>query len=185
MSTKVVTGTVRLSYLNVFKPKAASEGSDPKYSACLLIPKEDKNTINKIRKAIEAEKRAGASEKWKGKVPANLKLPLRDGDEERADEHPEYEGMYFLNANSNNKPILLDRNREEILDQSEMYSGCWGRASVNLYPYDVNGNRGIAVGLNAIQKIRDDEPFGGIMTAEAAAADFDDGFEDFDDDMLG
>lgn len=183
MSTKVVTGTVRFSYLNVFKPKAIGEGQDPKYSVCLLIPKEDKATIKKIKDAIEAEKKAGAAEKWKGKVPSNLKTPLRDGDAERADEYPEYAGMYFLNANSSKKPVLLDESKDEILDQTELYSGCWGRANVNFYSFDVNGNRGIAVGLNALQKKRDDEPLGGMITAESAAADFDDDYED--DDMLG
>lgn len=181
MSTKVITGTVRLSYVNVFKPKAINEGQDPKYSVCLLIPKEDKATLKKIRDTIEAEKKAGAAEKWKGKVPANLKTPLRDGDAERADEHPEYEGMYFINANSAKKPVILDEFKEEILDPTELYSGCWGRANVNFYSFDVNGNRGIAVGLNAIQKKRDDEPLGGTVTVESAAADFD---ED-EDDMLG
>lgn len=184
MSTKVVTGTVRFSYLNVFKPKAINEGQEPKYSVCLLIPKKDKKTLDKIRKAIEAEKKAGAAEKWKGKVPANLKTPLRDGDVERADEHPEYEGMYFINANSSKKPVLLDESKDEILDQTELYSGCWGRANVNFYCFDVNGNRGIAVGLNALQKKRDDEPLGGMITAESAAADFDDDYDD-EDDMLG
>lgn len=183
MSTKVVTGTVRFSYLNVFKPKAISEGQDLKYSVCLLIPKEDKATIKKIKDAIEAEKKAGAAEKWKGKVPSNLKTPLRDGDAERADEYPEYAGMYFLNANSSRKPVLLDESKDEILDQTELYSGCWGRANVNFYSFDVNGSRGIAVGLNALQKKRDDEPLGGMITAESAAADFDDDYED--DDMLG
>lgn len=181
MSTKVVTGTVRLSYLNVFKPKAINEGQDPKYSVCLLIPKEDKATLKKIRDAIETEKKAGAAEKWKGKVPANLKTPLRDGDVERADEHPEYAGMYFINANSSKKPVLLDECKDEILDPAELYSGCWGRANVNFYSFDVNGNRGIAVGLNALQKKRDDEPLGGTITVESAAADFDDD----EDNMLG
>lgn len=184
MSTKVITGTVRFSYLNVFKPKAVNEGQEPKYSVCLLIPKKDKKTLDKIRRAIEAEKKAGAEEKWKGKVPANLKTPLRDGDEERADEYPEYAGMYFLNANSTKKPILLDETKDEILDQTELYSGCWGRANVNFYYFEVNGNRGIAVGLNALQKKKDDEPLGGMITIESAAADFDDDYED-DEDMLG
>lgn len=184
MSTKVVTGTVRFSYLNVFKPKAITEGQEPKYSVCLLIPKSDKATLEKIRKAIEAEKKAGASEKWKGKIPANLKTPLRDGDEERADEYPEYAGMYFLNANSSKKPVLLDEAKDEILGQTELYSGCWGRANINFYSFDVKGNHGIAAGLNALQKKRDDEPLGGTVTVESAAADFDDGYED-DDDMLG
>ena len=181
MSTKVITGNVRFSYLNVFKPKAITEGQEAKYSVCLLIPKEDKNTLKKIKAAIEAETAAGAAEKWKGKVPANLKTPLRDGDAELADEYPEYKNMYFLNAKASKKPILLDEVKEEILDQTELYSGCWGRANISFYSFDVNGNRGIAVGLNALQKKRDDEPLGGIITVESAVADF----EDDEDDMLG
>lgn len=178
MSQKVVTGVVRFSYLNVFKPKAISEGADEKYSVCLLIPKKDKVTLNKIKKAVDEAK----AEKWKDKVPARLKLPLRDGDEERADEHPEYEGMYFLNANSTRKPILLDEDNNEILDQTEMYSGCWGRASVNFFPFDTNGNKGVAVGLTALKKVKDDEPLGGVVTVDSAISDFSD---DDDDDMLG
>jgi len=184
MSIKVVTGKARLSYLNVFKPKAMSEGQPEKYSVCILIPKSDTVTIQKIKKAIEEEKRAAAEKHWKGKIPANLKTPLRDGDEERADDHPEYEGMYFINANSNNKPILLDRDRNELLDQTELYSGCWGQVSFNLYGFDTSGNRGIAAGLNAIRKLADDEPFGSVVTVDSAAKDFED-FDDFDDEMLG
>ena len=108
MATKVITGKVRFSYVNIFKSRAFTEGQDAKYSICLLIPKEDKATLHKIAVAIDEAVQDGISSKWGGKKPKNLHLPLRDGDEERADEAPEYEGMMFLNANSTQKPGIVE-----------------------------------------------------------------------------
>lgn len=181
MSTKVITGKVRFSYVNIFRSKAFSQGQDEKYSICLLIPKEDKATLKKIRDAIDAEIESGVSSQWGGKKPAKLKLPLRDGDLEKADEHPEYAGMYFLNATSNDKPGIVDRNKDEILDPSEVYSGCWGRASINFYSFNKNGNRGVGVGLNNIQKLKDDTRLGGSRAA--AEDDFADDYEDEEDEF--
>ena len=178
MATKVITGKVRFSFVNIFRSRAFREGQDAKYSICLLIPKEDKATIKKIKAAIEEAIQDGVSSKWGGKKPSNLKLPLRDGDEERADEAEEYEGMYFLNASSNSKPGIVDKDLNEILDPDEVYSGCWGKASVNFFAYDSNGNRGIGCGLNNIQKIRDGERLG----AARASAEEDFSKEDDEDD---
>ena len=174
MSTKVITGKVRFSYVNIFKSRAFQAGQDAKFSICLLIPKEDKATIKKIKAAIEEAIQEGISAKWGGKKPANLKLPLRDG----ADEAEEYVGMYFLNANSNQKPGIVDKDLNEILDPDEVYSGCWGRASLNFYAFNSNGNKGVGVGLNNIQKLKDDERLGGAR----ASAEDDFGGEDFEDD---
>lgn len=181
-ATKVITGKVRFSYVNIFKSRAFQTGQDEKYSICLLIPKKDKDTINKIKKAMDAAVQQGISDKWGGKKPANLKLPLRDGDEERADEAEEYVGMYFLNANSNQKPGIIDMYKNEILDPTEVYSGCWGRASINFFPFSSNGNKGVGVGLNNIQKLGEGEALGGARAS--AEDDFDDDV-DYDDDMLG
>ena len=178
MATKVITGKVRFSYVNIFKSRAFREGQDAKYSICLLIPKEDKATLHKIAAAIDEAVQEGISSKWGGKKPKNLKLPLRDGDEERADEAPEYEGMMFLNANSNTKPGIVDKDLNEVLDPDEVYSGCWGRASINFYAFDSNGNRGVGVGLNNIQKLKDDERLGAARAS--AEDDFGDGFNDDD-----
>lgn len=178
MATKVVTGKVRFSYVNIFRSRAFSDGDDAKYSICLLIPKEDKAGLAKIKKAIDEAVEEGIRRKWDGKKPKNLRLPLRDG-EERADEAPEYEGMMFLNANSNNKPGIVDKDLNEILDPDEVYSGCWGRASINFFPYDFKGNRGVGAGLNNIQKLKDGERLGG--TRASAEDDFGDGFEDEED----
>ena len=181
MATKVVTGLVRFSYVNVFRSRAFREGQDAKYSICLLIRKDDTATLDKIQEAMDEAIEQGMSSKWGGKKPKYLHLPLRDGDEERADEAPEYEGMYFLNANSNQKPGIVDKDRNEILDPDELYSGCWGRASINFFPYDSNGNRGVGVGLNNVQKIKDGEHLGAARAS--AESDFDDDFEDTDEDF--
>ena len=100
-------------------------------------------------------------------------------------DYPDTLGMYFINANSTSKPILLDQDNNEILDQTEMYSGCWGQASINFFPFNSNGNKGIAVGLNALKKKRDDEPLGGTITVDSAISDFEDSDDGFDDDLLG
>lgn len=163
-ATKVVTGEVRFSYLHVFEPHAVDENQEKKYSVSLLIPKSDTTTLNKIKKAVEAAKIAGKSQ-WGGKIPPNLKMPLRDGDTDRPDQE-EYKGHYFVNANSTFKPGVVDAQLNEIIDSTELYSGCYGRASVNFYPYNVSGNRGIACGLNNIQKLRDGETLGGRSRAE-------------------
>ena len=81
MATKVITGKVRASFVNVFEPKSIN-GSEPKYSCSLIIPKTDVDTLKKINAAIEEAKQNGIP-KWGGKVPPNLKLPLRDGDIDR------------------------------------------------------------------------------------------------------
>ena len=165
VKTKVVTGKVRFSYVNVFQPKANLEGGVPKYSTALLIPKSDKETVAKINKAIEECKEANKA-MFGGSVKG-LKGGLRDGDEERDGE--EYQGMYFINANSARKPGVVDADMNAIIDPEEFYSGCYGRASLTFYPYDTKGGKGIACGLNNVQKLEDGEKLSG---GSSAAEDF-------------
>lgn len=167
-NTQVITGPVRLSFLNVFKPRALQDGQDPKYSACLLIPKTDKETLKAIKDACDAARLASAA-LFGGKVPDKLKLPLHDGDGEMpngGDYGDECKGMWVLNCSSKQQPGLVDRRCNEILDQSELYSGCWGRVDLNFFAYNTGGNKGIGAGLNNIQKVRDDEPMGGRQRAK-------------------
>ena len=174
-STKVVTGVVRLSYEHVWEP-ASVNGSNPKYSVSLIIPKSDTKTIAAINQAIDNAIRDGAA-KFGGKIPPKgaLKLPLRDGDTEREDEA--YRDSYFINANSTTAPQIVDRSVQPILDRSEVYSGCYARVSINFYAFNSNGNRGIACGLGNIQKVRDGEPLGGkTSAADDFATDLDDDF---------
>lgn len=165
MSTSIKISNCRFSYMNVFKPRAYSADDKPKFSVVLLIPKENKKTVAKIKKAISDEIANGVENYWNHKKPSGLWNPLQDGDE-KADEHPEYEGMYYINAKSDNKPVLVDMEGNDILDQTELYSGCWGNASVSFFPFN-NKLKGVAVGLNGITKTKDDTPFGGGMTRDS------------------
>lgn len=182
-STKVVTGKVRFCFCHVFEP-SAMEGQpeeSAKYSVCVIIPKDDIKTIEKIKKAIEATKVVGKSKlaDRAGKIPSTIKLPLRDGDEERSGDEA-FANAYFINATSNRKPTIVDRNLDPIMDKDEFYSGVYGRVSINFFAFNTSGNKGIAAGLQNIQKLEDGEPLAGGSTA---TEDFG-GDNSWDDDLM-
>jgi hypothetical protein len=179
-ATKVVTGKVRFSYLNIWEPKAAPGSTEAKYSASILIPKSDKATVAKVKAAIEAAKEQGKT-KFGGKIPPTLKTPLRDGDAERPDDEA-YKGCFFVNANAKTQPTVVDRSKNRILDKDEVYSGCYGFASVTFYPFNTSGSKGIACGLNHIMKTADGEPLSGRTSAEEDFAEV--AVTDEDDDLL-
>lgn len=177
---KVITGPdTRWSFANVWEPKSINGGT-PKYSVSLIVPKSDVKTVAKIKAAIEAAYHEGEAKlKGSGKsVPplAAIKNPLRDGDAERPDD-PAYANAYFINANATTAPGIVDVDRNPILTRSEVYSGVYGRASISFYAFNSNGNKGIACGLNNLQKVRDGEPLGGKTSAESDFATEED--EDF------
>lgn len=166
VSTKVITGKVRFSYAHVFEPVTMAEGQDAKYQVSLIIPKSDLATLEKIEKAVEAAKVVGKDKISKnGKIMPGLKMPLRDGDEERPD-NPEYANSMFVNCSSKIKPGIVDKDLNPIMSQDEFYSGCYGRASINFYAFNNAGNRGIACGLNNLQKLADGEALAGGASAE-------------------
>lgn len=172
--TRVITGkSTRWSYCNAWEPKSINGGT-PKYSVSLIVPKSDTVTVAKIKAAIQAAYEEGASKlRGNGKsVPplSAIKTPLRDGDLERPDDDA-YKNAYFINANSTTAPGIVDADRQEIIDHSEVYSGVYGRASISFYAFNSSGNRGIAVGLNNLQKIRDGEPLGSRTRAADDFAD--------------
>ena len=177
---KVITGPdTRWSFANVWEPKSINGGM-PKYSVSLIVPKSDVKTVAKIKAAIEAAYVEGEDKlKGSGKsVPplVAIKNPLRDGDVERPDD-PAYASAYFINANATTSPGIVDTDRNPILSRSEVYSGVYGRASISFYAFNSNGNKGIACGLNNLQKVRDGEPLGGKTSAESDFATEED--EDF------
>lgn len=110
----------------------------------------------------------------------SFKSPLRDGDEEKDDEN--YAGCYFINANASEKrhPRIIDRQCNDVLDQDEVYSGCYANVKIGLFSFSASGNKGIGAGLEVIQKVRDGERLSGGSSLE--------GFDVLDDDaadMLG
>ena len=172
--TKIVI-PCRISFANIWEAKSIN-GSDPKYSVSCVIPKSDKKTLAKIQKAVEAAKEEAKGKKWGGKIPPNLKLPLRDGDIERPDDE-NYANCMFLNANSTDKPGIVDRQVTPILDPMQVYSGCYCNVSLSVYGFSSNGNRGVACGLGNIQWLKDGERLSGKADAasdfEAVADDAD------------
>ena len=167
---KVITGPdTRWSYANIWEAKSINGGT-PKFSVSFIIPKSDTQTVTKVKAAIEAAYIEGEAKlKGNGKsVPtfAAIKTPLRDGDIERPDD-PAYVNAYFINANATSAPGIVDADRNPILTRSEVYSGVYGRASISFYAFNSNGNKGIACGLNNLQKVRDGEPLGGKNSAES------------------
>lgn len=186
MSTKVVTGKVRLSFCQLFEPKAI-DGGAPKYSVTLLIPKSDTATLGKIKAAMTE-----AADKFRQKngaaaLPANPINPLHDGDGVKPSSGepygPECKGCWVMavSCSESQKPVIVDAFGNAITDPGEVYSGCYGRASINFYGYN-NRKKGIGAGLLAVQKLHDGEPFGTVGSAD----DFNDGYVDVgaDDDFL-
>ena len=172
MSKKVVTGKVRGSYVNVFRPRMNDMSGKDEYSMAILIPKSDEKTVSKIKAAIEEAKK----DKFGSKTPSNFRSPMRDGDEERPDDEA-YQGHYFMNIKSQNRPGIVDKNRDEVIDTAAFISGDYCRVSMNAYAYDVSGNRGVAFGLGNVQVLEKGEP----LTSRARAEDEFDDWEDEED----
>lgn len=183
---ELTIGEVRFSYVNIWKPVSMNDdGSNAKYSVSLIIPKEDVKTINAVKKAIEIAAENGTKETFGGKDPhkiPNFKWPLRDGDIDRENDEA-YANSYFLNATANPEkhvPQVVDKHRQKIIDQTEFYSGCYGYAAINFYPFNVSGNRGIACGLQHVMKSKDGPALGGSVSVDVAFA----GIEVEDDDEI-
>jgi hypothetical protein len=167
-TTKVITDVVRASFVHVWEPTSMQDGGPKKYSMALLIPKANKAMIKQIREAI-AEAEILGLPKWGGKKPAVLKQPLRDGDVEKPDDE-NYKGMYWINASSSQQPGVLGPDKNELLDKTKLYSGCYVKADINFYAFNSNGNRGIACGLNNILVVKDGPALAGKESAKVAFA---------------
>lgn len=174
-TTKCKIGKVRFSYLHVFTPRANEAGGDPKYSVTLIIPKSDTELLNSIKAAIKAAYESGIG-KFGGKLPpkGTWKVPLRDGDVERPDDEA-FADSYFINASSKTKPGVVkwgvNGKLVDITNEDELFSGCYGYASVNFFPFNNSGNKGVACGLNNILKTDNGDYLGGRASAQSDFGD--------------
>lgn len=176
--TQMITGVVRVSYLNVWEPRKV-DPEDPnsvaKYSVSILIPKSDKKTLKELESCCKAAVELGIDKgKFKKAQAGRLRFPMRDGDEEAktGDRGDEYKGMIFINANSTRAPGVVGKDAKPLMDQDDIYSGAWCRVDINCFPYNTKGNLGIGVGFNNIMKVKDDERLDGRRSAESAFADY-------------
>ena len=172
---RVTTGEARFSFVHVFKPYAFQQGQEEKYSVTVLVPKTDTDTMARINAAIEAAKQRGVSDKWNGQCPPILPTPVHDGDGVRpSDGMPfgdECKGhwVFTASAKADYPPEVVDANGNPIINQSEVYSGMYGRVNVNFFPYAFGGKKGIGCGLGPVQKLRDGEALGGGRVSAAQA----------------
>lgn len=175
-NTRVVTGEVRFSYVNLLKPRASQQGGPEKYSVTLLIPKSDVATKQRIDAAIEAAKELGKT-KWNGVIPPMVAIPLHDGDGVKPSDGmpfgPECHGHWVLSASTNidQPPKIVDANLQPIIDPTQVYSGMYGKIAINFGAYAVQGKKGIGCYISTnVQKTRDGEPLG--SSAPDASEDF-------------
>ena len=173
--TRVVTGEVRLSYVNLLKPRESQFGGEPKYSVTLLIPKSDFGTKQRIDAAIEVAKEQGRSNKWNGVMPPVVPIPVHDGDGVKSDGTPfgdECKGHWVITASSSidQPPKIVDVNLNPVLDPTEVYSGMYARVAINFAAYFSNGKKGVGCYLSTnVQKTRDGEPLGAAAPDASAA----------------
>ena len=170
--TKVLTGEVRLSYVNLTTPRA-QQGGDPKYSVTLLIPKTDAATYQDIVQSIEAAAQDAQGKLWNGVRPPVLPQPLHDGDGVRENGTPfgpECKGHWVMTASTKTKPqVVHQSNINAELAPQDIYSGMYARVTLNFFSFNSNGNKGVGCGLGNVMKTRDGEPLAG---GASAASDF-------------
>lgn len=167
----ITTGKVRASYVNIFQPRVPENGGEAKYSLTLLIPKTDVTTLNAIYAEIEKAKQEGAQKAFNGAVPPMCKIPLHDGDGFRPSGEAfgeECRGHMVMTASAKLQPSIVGLDMQAIINPADVYSGCYVRANINFFAYNTNGNKGIGCGLNAVQKIEDEEPLTARVSAEEA-----------------
>lgn len=165
INTKVITGPdTRWAYVNAWEPKAMYHGGKPKFSVRLIIPKTDEKTVENIRAAIKAayDESIDRLRYSDGTLPAldDIFSPLLDGDAPGLRNAQDYAGCWYINANSDYPPGIVDKNKVPITRHSEVYSGVYGRASITFYAFNGGTRRGIACHLSNLQKVRDGESLG-------------------------
>ncbi len=182
-SPTVITGRrTRLSYIQLFEPKGF-DGSKPVYSASLIIPKDDKRTLDLVRSAVKAAYEGGTYKlRGSGKITPSMddiNLPLNDGDKKRPND-PAYANSFYINAKNQDQPRLFGTDGEEVTNHSDIYSGCYARCKIQFYCYNRNGNKGIAASLLGLRKSADGEPLGGSVCTPDDF-DLDEDYDDEDD----
>lgn len=172
-ANQVVTGECRLSFVNLFEPVAMKEGDTPKYSVTVIVPKSDTKTVEAIKAAIKAAAEAGAQKHFGGRVPTNVNNTFKDGDTDTDDmgelkniKYPEYKNSYFIRVATKFRPKVLDVNRQEIIDPTEIYSGVYGKVSMTFFAYSGDGKRGVSAVLNNVLKTKDGEPLVARLTGD-------------------
>ena len=155
------------AFVYVIEPHQYGDNK-PEYTVTMLLDKDDPAVAQLKKVAGEV-----AKAKWGAKIPKSLKTPFKDGDE-KADAYPEFAGKITIKAaNKNRQPVIIDRNKNEILDPNEIYSGAKYRAIVTPYAYD-NVMKGVNFGLELLQKVGEGERVSGGASVKDLIGGLDD-----------
>lgn len=171
-ANQMTTDKVRLSYVHLNQPHSSNkDGSNPKYSVTILLPKSDVATKARLDAAYQAAVNAGVTSKWNGVMPPKIECPIYDGDGVRPNGEPfgaECKGCWVFTAGNKNAVPVVDIQTNPIINQSDIYSGMFARVCVSFYAYAQSGKRGIGCGLEAVQKLEDGEPLAGSVSVNDA-----------------
>lgn len=161
---QALTGKVRFASLSVFEARASEINATPKFFARILIDKKDVKNIKIIEDASKAAHANGVEKTFKG-AKVKWESPLHDGDEH---ENTNYKGCFYLNASAgaDRKPFVSGPDGLELMNRTDLYSGCYGRIMVDFYPYN-NVSKGVGCGLLGIKLLHDGEALGGSNPAAA------------------
>lgn len=161
--SSIITPRARLSYAYLFDPRADKKGVK-KYSTALIFNLAEVKDTPEFKR-MQAEAQAAAQERFGNKAATlNLKNPFRNGAEKDGEGYGP--GTVYINVSTTLKPELRDERMQPIIDSSELGSGDYVRASLSVYAYDTDGNRGVSFGLRNIQRLAKGEPLGGRTSAE-------------------
>ena len=171
-NTCVLKG-VRAAYPSLVTPSPDLNGND-KYSVVLLIPKDQ--PIEHIKAALRAAIEVGKQKKWNGTVPADLHIPLQDGDVYAAkapEKRSHYVGNYYINAKQDpewGKPAVYDIYGIETASPQSIGSGDYVDSVVEFFPYKGQAGSGLSATPKVVKKVKQGEPIGGGISKEAALA---------------
>jgi hypothetical protein len=162
---RVQTPVARLSYPALFKAQTNKERPDaaPKYSAVLIFPKSA--DIAELKRIAKNALTAGAKDPnavFGG--DDGFRSPFRDGNKKKDKKTGEimdgYENTIYFSASTTQAPGVVDETgKGYIFDAEVIYAGCHVRAQVHAFFYDQKGNKGVAFGLDNIQKVGEGEKF--------------------------
>lgn len=185
------TPPVRVSFPTLFTPRAFQPGQDAKFSIVLMLDKTDQSHMAFI-KELHKDMQQALAEKWpdqatrpRNPLVGHTRSPIKDGDKTLnnqgvllSEKNPEYAGHYIVRANTTNRPLVVNRNLQDVMDSAELYGGCFCKVNINVYTYNSSANKGVTCGLNGVQKWADGESFGGgrppineMFEADAGADD--------------
>jgi hypothetical protein len=147
---------VRLSFPQIWTPKAYMEGQKAKFSANFLL---DKDAHADQIAMLKGEIKKAALNAFNGEIPKGLKTCLGDGVEKAYDG---YENAMFVSCSTMQRPVVIDRDRSQLTEEDDkIYAGCYVNAAISLWVQNNQFGKRVNCNFNALQFVKDGDSFGG------------------------